>query len=255
MVIGVPKEIKKGEFRVGMTPYGVEELKADGNSILVETGGGEGSDFSDDEYRSAGAQIVEKEDLFSKADLIVKVKEPIPSEYGLLKSGQAIFTFLHLAANRELIEVLLKKKITGLGYETLMKDGGLPLLSPMSEIAGRMAPIMGAYFLQKIHGGAGILPTGVMGVEPAKALILGAGIVGPRVRELRSSRTPRQVLRAGSHQRVGLHKLARGDGRSRRWGLRSAPRETGQERDGRRQHRQELPRRHRSPRPMMRRAA
>lgn len=178
MVTGVPKEIKKGEFRVGMTPYGVEELKTDGNSILIETGAGEGSDFPDDEYRGAGAEIVEKEDLFSKADLIVKVKEPIPAEYGLLKAGQAIFTFLHLAANRELIEVLLKKKITGLGYETLLKDGGLPLLSPMSEIAGRMAPIMGAYFLQKIHGGAGILPTGVMGVEPAKALILGAGIVG-----------------------------------------------------------------------------
>jgi alanine dehydrogenase len=151
---------------------------SDGNSILIETGGGEGSDFSDDEYRSAGAEIVKKEDLFSKADLIVKVKEPIPAEYDLLKSGQAIFTFLHLAANRELIEVLLKKRITGLGYETLLKDGGLPLLSPMSEIAGRMAPIMGAFFLQKIHGGAGILPTGVMGVEPAKALILGAGIVG-----------------------------------------------------------------------------
>ncbi len=178
MIIGVPKEIKKGEFRVGMTPYGVEELKADGHTIFIETGAGEGSDFSDGEYGNAGAEILEKKDLSAGADLIVKVKEPVPSEYDLFREGQAIFTFLHLAANRELIDVLLKKKIIGLGYETLQKNGGLPLLSPMSEIAGRMAPIMGAYFLQKVYGGRGVLPTGVMGVEPAKALILGAGIVG-----------------------------------------------------------------------------
>jgi len=178
MIIGVPKEIKKTEFRVGMTPYGSEELKADGHTIFIEPGAGEGSDFSDEEYRGVGAEIVEKKALFRRSELIVKVKEPVPSEYDLFREGQAIFTFLHLAANSELIDLLLKKKITGLGYETLQKDGGLPLLSPMSEIAGRMAPIMGAYFLQKVHGGRGILPTGVMGVEPAKALMLGAGIVG-----------------------------------------------------------------------------
>jgi alanine dehydrogenase len=178
MVIGVPREIKKGEFRVGMTPDGVEELKAGGHTILTETGSGEGSGFADADYVSAGAEIVGREDLFPRADLIVKVKEPVPSEYDLLRKGQVVFTFLHLAANRELIDVLLKKKITGLGYETLQKNGILPLLSPMSEIAGRMAPIMGAYFLQKASGGEGILPTGVMGVEPAKALILGAGTVG-----------------------------------------------------------------------------
>ena len=178
MIIGVPKEIKKAEFRVGMTPYGSEELKADGHTIFIEPGAGEGSDFSDEEYTGVGAEIVEKKALFRRSELIVKVKEPVPSEYDLFREGQAIFTFLHLAANSELIDLLLKKKITGLGYETLQKDGGLPLLSPMSEIAGRMAPIMGAYFLQKVHGGRGILPTGVMGVEPAKALILGAGIVG-----------------------------------------------------------------------------
>ena len=178
MIIGVPKEIKKSEFRVGMTPYGVEELKADGHTILVEPGAGEGSDFPDDEYLKAGSEITAKKDLFALADLIVKVKEPVSSEYELFRERQAIFTFLHLAANRELLNLLLEKKITGLAYETLEKSGGLPLLSPMSEIAGRMAPIMGAYFLQKFHGGIGILPTGVMGVEPAKALILGAGIVG-----------------------------------------------------------------------------
>jgi alanine dehydrogenase len=178
MVIGVPREIKKGEFRVGMTPDGVEELKASGHTILTETGSGEGGGFADADYVSAGAEIVGREDLFARADLIVKVKEPVPSEYDLLRKEQVVFTFLHLAANCELTDVLLKKKITGLGYETLQKNGILPLLSPMSEIAGRMAPIMGAYFLQKVCGGEGILPTGVMGVEPAKALILGAGTVG-----------------------------------------------------------------------------
>lgn len=178
MVIGVPKEIKKGEFRVGMTPYGVEDLRPDNHTIFIETDAGTGSDFSDDEYRNAGAEIVDRNVLFGKADLIIKVKEPIPSEYTMLRENQAIFTFLHLAANRELGDLLLKKKITGLGYETLQKDGSLPLLAPMSEIAGRMAPIMAAYYLQKVYGGEGLLPTGVLGVEPAKAVILGAGVVG-----------------------------------------------------------------------------
>jgi alanine dehydrogenase len=178
MIIGVPKEVKKGEFRVGMTPFGVEELKADGHKILVETGAGEGTGFSDDAYHDVGAEIVKKDVLFGEADLIVKVKEPVPGEYDLLGESRAIFTFLHLAANHELIEVLLRKKITGLGYETLQKDGNLPLLAPMSEIAGRMAPIMGAYYLQKVRGGSGILPTGALGVEPAKALVIGAGVVG-----------------------------------------------------------------------------
>lgn len=178
MVIGVPKETKKAEFRVGMTPYGVEELKADGHYVVVESNAGAGSDFTDLKFRNAGADIVERKVLFDTSDLIVKVKEPLHAEYDLLREGQAIFTFLHLAANHELIDILLRKKITGFGYETLQKDGHLPLLAPMSEIAGRMAPIMGAYFLQRIHGGEGVLPTGVMGVEPAKALILGAGVVG-----------------------------------------------------------------------------
>jgi len=178
MIIGVPKEIKKGEFRVGMTPYGVEELKADGHTILIENGAGAGSDFPDDEYRGAGAGLVDKEVLFGQAELIVKVKEPVSSEYDLFRERQAIFTFLHLASVRDLIDILLGKKITALAYETLQKDGSLPLLAPMSEIAGRMAPIMAAYFLQRIYGGEGLLPTGVMGVEPAKAVVIGAGVVG-----------------------------------------------------------------------------
>jgi alanine dehydrogenase len=178
MVIGIPKEIKKCEYRVGITPYGVEEIKSDNHLVLVERGAGEGSDFADKEYLDAGAVIVDKIELFDRSDLIVKVKEPLPEEYDLFREGQAIFTFLHLAAVRELVDLLLKKKITSLGYETLQKDGGLPLLAPMSEIAGRMAPLMGAYYLQRIHGGEGLLPTGILGVEPANVLLLGAGVVG-----------------------------------------------------------------------------
>ncbi len=178
MIIGVPREIKKEEFRVSITPFGAEELKRDGHTVLVESGAGDGSGFSDEEYLNTDADIVDREVLFGKAELIVKVKEPLPGEYGLLREGQAVFTFLHLAPNRQLTEVLLNRKVTGLGYETLQKDGRLPLLSPMSEIAGRMAPLMGAYYLQRFKGGKGVLPTGAVGVKPAKLLILGAGVVG-----------------------------------------------------------------------------
>lgn len=178
MIIGVPKEIKKGEYRIAIIPSGVEELKKEGHTILIERGAGEGSGFSNDEYLKAGADIVDRDFLFKRAELIVKVKEPLPLEYDLLKEGQAIFTFLHLAPNRELTEFLINKKITAFGYETLEKDGILPILLPMSEIAGRMAPIMGSYYLQKIKGGRGILPAGATGVKSGKALILGAGVVG-----------------------------------------------------------------------------
>ncbi|MCC6346911.1 MAG: alanine dehydrogenase, partial [Nitrospirales bacterium] len=178
MVIGIPKEIKKEEYRVGITPSGITELKRDGHMLLVEAGAGEGSGFSDEEYRAAGAEVVDRDPLFLKAGLIVKVKEPVAAEYGLLRGGQVLFTYLHLAPNRELTDVLLRGKVTGFAYETLEKNGGLPLLLPMSEIAGRMAPLMGAVYLQKIHGGEGVLPTGTVGVKPAKAVILGAGVVG-----------------------------------------------------------------------------
>jgi alanine dehydrogenase len=178
MVIGVPKEIKKEEYRVGITPPGAKELRRHGHTVLVETGAGDGSGFSSDEYLDADADIVDRQTLFDRADLIVKVKEPLSTEYDLFREGQAIFTYLHLAPNPELTAFLLKQKITALGYETLQKDGGLPLLSPMSAVAGRMAPIMGAYYLQMIHGGTGVLCAGVAGVRPAKALILGAGVVG-----------------------------------------------------------------------------
>ncbi len=178
MVIGVPKEVKKEEYRVSITPPGVQELKRRGHSVYVETGAGEGSGFPDAEYLAAGALITDRETLFNKAELIVKVKELLPGEFGLVRERQALFTFLHLAPNNELTRVLLDKKVTSFGYETLRKGDTLPLLTPMSEIAGRMAPLMGAYYLQKIHAGSGILPAGVPGVKPAKALILGAGVVG-----------------------------------------------------------------------------
>jgi alanine dehydrogenase len=178
MIIGIPKEIKKEEYRIAITPSGVTELKQDGHTVLIETHAGEGSGFSDDDYLAADADIVDKETLFNKSELIVKVKEPLPDEYRFFREGQTVFTYLHLAPNRPLTDFLLQKKITGLAYETLKKDGTLPLLAPMSEIAGRMAPLMGSYFLQKIHRGTGILPSGATGARPARALILGAGVVG-----------------------------------------------------------------------------
>jgi len=178
MIIGIPKEIIKEEYRVGITPAGAAELKKHKHTVLVETGAGTGSGYSDDEYLEADADIIDRATLFGKADLIVKVKEPLPQEYDLLRKRQSLFTYLHLAPNRELTDILLKKRISAFGYETLEKDGSLPLLAPMSEIAGRMAPLAGAWYLQKIHGGMGILPSGVPGVRPGKALILGAGVVG-----------------------------------------------------------------------------
>ncbi|OGW27512.1 MAG: alanine dehydrogenase [Nitrospirae bacterium GWC2_42_7] len=178
MVIGVPKEIKTDEFRVAVTPIGAKELKKDGHTVLIEEGAGRGCGIKDADYLDADADIIDRDTLFRNSDLIVKVKEPLPSEFGLIREGQAIFTYLHLAPNRLLTELLLNKKVTGIGYETLQKDGTLPLLAPMSEIAGRMAPIMAAYFLQKEHGGSGVLVTGATGASSGKVLIIGAGVVG-----------------------------------------------------------------------------
>lgn len=186
MIIGIPKETRKEEYRVAITPSGVRELKKSGHTILIETNAGTGSDFSDDEYLQADADVIDRKTLFEQAELIVKVKEPLLSEYDLLRDGQALFTYLHLAPNRELTETLLKKKIAAFAYETLEKDHTLPLLIPMSEIAGRMAPLMGAYFLQKFRGGTGVLPTGIAGVRPAKAVILGAGVVGTNAARIAS---------------------------------------------------------------------
>lgn len=180
MIIGVPKEIKDHEFRVALTPEGVRALVRAGHQLFVERSAGVGSGFSDDAYRETGAKIVRThEGIFKKAEMIVKVKEPLPSEYNLLQRGQILFAFLHLAANRRLVEVLIRREVKAVAYETIEKeDGSLPILKPMSEIAGRMAVLIGAFYLQKTFGGSGILISGIPEVEGAKVVILGAGIVG-----------------------------------------------------------------------------
>ncbi|HHD83412.1 MAG TPA: alanine dehydrogenase [Campylobacteraceae bacterium] len=179
MIVGVPKEIKPDENRVAVTPEGARELIAAGVTLLVQSGAGAGSGFDDSAYETAGANLIESaETLFEKADLIVKVKEPIAQEYPLFKKGQILFTYLHLAADRALTEFLLEKEITAFAYETLEVNGKLPLLEPMSEVAGKMAPIMGTLHLGRYQGGEGILPGGVAGTERAKVMILGGGVAG-----------------------------------------------------------------------------
>lgn len=178
MIIGVPKEVKPQEYRVALTPSGARELSGEGHGVLVEESAGAGSGFSDREYSEAGAEIAKKEAVFEKSGLILKVKEPIPSEFPLFAEGRALFTFLHLAPNPELASFLIERKIAAFAYETLEKDGALPLLQPMSEIAGRMSPLVASYFLQRAQGGSGVLPTGAVGCPPANMLIIGAGTVG-----------------------------------------------------------------------------
>ena len=178
MIIGVAKEIKKLEFRVAMTAEGVREAVKAGHGVLVEEAAGVGSGISDADYAAAGAQIVARAEVFRQADMIVKVKEPLAAEYELLRAGQILFTYLHLAPDRAQTEALLRARVTAFAYETLEVDGELPLLTPMSEVAGRMAPLMGSFFLQKRFGGTGVLPTGATGASTARCVVLGAGIVG-----------------------------------------------------------------------------
>ncbi len=180
MIIGVPKEIKDGEKRVGMTPQGVDALVAHGHRVLVERTAGEGSGFSDQEYREAGATLVEgAKHVWGEAEIVVKVKEPLEPEFPLMRPDQVLFTYLHLAANRELTLKLMERRIVGIGYETVQgQDGSLPLLRPMSEIAGRASVLAGGMCLEARHGGRGVLLCGASGVPPAKVVILGAGVVG-----------------------------------------------------------------------------
>ncbi len=179
VVIGVIREIKNNEFRVGLTPGGAHVLTAEGHTVLVETGAGTGSGFSDEEYTEAGAVIrTDKKDVFDRADIIVKVKEPLESEYALFHAGQTLYTYLHLAPNPKLTKALLEQKVTGIAFETVQKNGTLPLLAPMSEVAGRMSIQIGANLLQKPNGGLGVLLGGVAGVLPAKVVIIGGGTVG-----------------------------------------------------------------------------
>ncbi|MBY9081071.1 alanine dehydrogenase [Paenibacillus sp. HN-1] len=180
MIIGVPKEIKNNENRVGITPAGVEALVKSGHTVLIEASAGAGSGFADAEYRDKGAELLpEASEVWAKADMVIKVKEPLPDEYGYFRRGLILFTYLHLAPEASLTKALVDSGIVAVGYETIqLEDGSLPLLTPMSEVAGRMAVQIGAQFLEKPRGGKGILMGGVPGVSPAEVVILGGGIVG-----------------------------------------------------------------------------
>ena len=179
MKIGCPAEIKDNENRVGLTPNAVRAYAAAGHSICVQKGAGLGSAIADAEYTAAGATVVPTaEEVWASSDMIVKVKEPLPGEYALMKENQLIYTYFHFAADKELTEACLKRKIIALAYETVEDGKSLPLLKPMSEVAGRMAPLMAAFYLAKTQGGRGLLPMGVTGVQPADVLVVGGGVVG-----------------------------------------------------------------------------
>ncbi|HEX9313552.1 MAG TPA: alanine dehydrogenase, partial [Actinomycetota bacterium] len=180
MIVGVPKEVKDNEFRVALTPEGARELTEAGHRVLIQDRAGDGSNIPQERYTRAGADIVPTaEQVWGESDLILKVKEPVPREYELLREEQVLFTYLHLAASKELTQAMIDRKVHGVAYETVqLPDGRLPLLAPMSEVAGRMAPHVGARLLEKEYGGRGILMGGVSGVRPAKVLVLGAGMAG-----------------------------------------------------------------------------
>ncbi|WP_312108713.1 alanine dehydrogenase [Brevibacillus reuszeri] len=180
MIIGVPKEIKNNENRVGLTPAGVSSYKQAGHRVLVESSAGLGSGFGNEDYVAAGAEILQTAaEVWSQADMICKVKEPLPAEFPYFRENQILFTYLHLAPEKELTEQLIAKKVVAIAYETIqMDDGSLPLLMPMSEVAGRMSVQIGAQYLQKQQGGKGVLLGGVPGVLPGRVVIVGGGIVG-----------------------------------------------------------------------------
>src|SRR5262245_21461802 len=180
MIIGVPTEIKTREYRVGMIPAGVRILTSRGHTVLVQAGAGIGSGLTDEEYKRAGAQIVvARDEIWRRAEMIVKVKEPLPDEYPHMREGQIVYTYLHLAAAPELAQEMLRKRVDGVAYETIERpDGSLPLLTPMSAVAGRMAVQVGATLLEKEKGGKGVLLGGVPGVRRGRVAILGGGVVG-----------------------------------------------------------------------------
>jgi alanine dehydrogenase len=178
--VGIPSEVKNNEFRVAITPAGVFELSRAGHEVFVQAGAGAGSSISDDYYEAAGATILPTaDDVWATGDLILKVKEPIAEEYGRMRDGQVLFTYLHLAASKECTDALLDRKVTGIAYETVeLPDRSLPLLAPMSEVAGRLAPQVGSYHLMASGGGRGVLMGGVPGVYAAKVVVIGAGVSG-----------------------------------------------------------------------------
>ena len=180
MKVGVPRELKDNEYRVATTPAGVRELVVNGHTVLIERNAGAGSSITDDEFERAGAAIVPDADtVFADSDLVLKVKEPVPEEFHRLREGLVLFTYLHLAASHAVTQALIDSKTAAVAYETVeAEDGTLPLLAPMSEVAGRMAPQVGANYLEREHGGRGILLGGVSGVRPAKVIVIGAGMAG-----------------------------------------------------------------------------
>lgn len=180
MIIGCPKEIKNNEYRVGLTPAAARAYAEAGHSVCIEKGAGSGSGIDDEEYRKAGAEVLpEAGQIWGRSEMIVKVKEPVNQEYPLMRAGQILYTYFHLAADEELTQACIEQKIIAIAYETVQEaDGSLPLLKPMSEVAGRMAPLMGAYYLGRPFRGRGVLPTGVPGVLPAHVMVIGGGVVG-----------------------------------------------------------------------------
>lgn len=186
MIVGVPREVKDRESRVSVTPAGTQEYVSHGHEVIVEATAGGGSGFDDDEYEAAGAELVRAhEEVFERADMIVKVKEPVEAEYALLRSGQLLFTYLHLAADEPLTRVLVDRKVTAIAYETVqVGKGPLPLLTPMSEVAGRMSIQIGAHYLERTHGGRGMLLGGVPGVPGAEVVVVGGGVVGTNAAQM-----------------------------------------------------------------------
>src|SRR4051794_5878936 len=180
MIVGVPKEIKNKENRVGMVIAGVRTLTQAGHKVLVQNSAGQGVGITDEDYRKAGATLINgPKEIYDRSDMIVKVKEPLPEEYMLLRENQILYTYLHLAADERLTKALMERKIVGIAYETIQPaDGSLPLLAPMSAVAGRMATQIGATYLQHDHGGKGMLLGGVTGVDRASVVVLGGGVVG-----------------------------------------------------------------------------
>ena len=185
MIVGIPKEVKDNEYRVSMTPSGVHQLAEAGHTVLVENGAGEGSYFSDDDFTEAGAKIVSVDTVWTESNMVVKVKEPLPSEYHYLRPDLLLFTYLHLAADEALTRAMVKSGVTGIAYETVeLANGTLPLLTPMSEVAGRMSIQIGAQYLERQEGGRGKLLGGIPGVRPANVVVIGGGVVGTNAAQI-----------------------------------------------------------------------
>lgn len=202
MIIGVPKEIKPQEFRIALTPHGAAELVKNGHQVVVEKGAGAGAGFADSQFIDVGARVSDSAaEVWATSEIIVKVKEPLAAEFPFMRRGQLLFTYLHLAASRECTEGLLQSGITSIAYETVTVNGQLPLLAPMSEVAGRLAPQVGAHALQKASGGSGVLLGGIPGVRPGRVLVLGGGVAG--------TEAARIALGMGAHVQIVDRNIAR----------------------------------------------